>query len=118
MDEERRRGVLVYEWTTFRKDPDRIAWMVAEGDAPLHKDGSGPTRLVQDVVPVAGTATQDLGYGFPVQRWENAEFRELDPADAYSMFRREGCGRIKSWRLARRARRRPDYLSPEQKGEE
>lgn len=108
--ELRRCGMLVRETTHRRPDPDAIAWMVCEGPAHYREDNTGPTRLVQDVVPVTGKTVRDLGYGIPVQRWENAEFQELNSADAYAAFRREGCGRIKAWRLARRARKTPEWV--------
>lgn len=109
--ELRRHGMLVREITHRKPDPDAIGWMVCEGPAHYREDNTGETRHVQDIVPVTGNTVRDLGYGVPVQRWENADFMEVNPDNLWQHFRDEGCGWFKAWRLARRARKTPEWAS-------
>ena len=64
-------GDLVVEVSKFSIDPDAIGWLLGTGEAPYNDDGTGPTRIVSDIVPLSGAAGLK---GRPYQRWENAEF--------------------------------------------
>lgn len=74
-DWDPKAGSLVIEvtgWPGSRRgtpiDWSSIGHLVAHGEAPLHVDGSGPTREVWDIRPIGGGRSV---------RWENADFIEL-----------------------------------------
>jgi hypothetical protein len=78
-------GDLVVEMTGWRRpaDPDAIGWLLGHDDAPYGEgdplDGSVPMREVWDVIPLNPEAKlQEFG-GRRYQRWENADFRRIDP---------------------------------------
>lgn len=67
-----RPGQLVVDPSMIRRgEDDAVGWLVAHGDAPYNKDGTGELREIWDVIPLAHGRD-----GKPL-RWENAEFYAL-----------------------------------------